>query len=131
MRLNFSGPADLSTINPVVKWAMDAVKQMGCAVGKEWEVELALREALSNAMVHGSKGDPTKVVQICIGCDQERGLLIVVKDQGEGFDPGQIKDPVVGQNVFSDHGRGVYLINQLMDEVKFEKGGTEIHMRKR
>jgi len=131
MSLSFSGPADLSTINPVVKWAMDAVKNMGCAVGREWEVELALREAISNAMIHGCKGDPTKVIQVCMGCDKDKGLLIVVRDQGPGFDPGKVKDPLVGQNVYNDHGRGIYLINQLMDEVTFERGGTEIRMRKR
>jgi serine/threonine-protein kinase RsbW len=131
MSLSFSGPADVATINPVVAWAMDAVKNMGCAVGKEWEVEVALREAISNAMIHGSKGDPTKVVQVCMGLDKDNGLLIVVRDQGPGFDPTAVKDPLIGQNVYSDHGRGIYLINQLMDEVTFGRGGTEIRMRKR
>jgi serine/threonine-protein kinase RsbW len=131
IRLNFSGPADISTISPVVEWVMDFMRQIGCAVGKEFEVETSLREALSNAVVHGSKNDPNKIVQFCLACDPERGLLIVVRDQGEGFDPAQIPSPVVGQNVFSDHGRGIFMINQLMDEVKYERGGTEIHMRKR
>ena len=52
----------------------------------------------------------------------------VVRDPGPGFDPAQIPSPVVGQNLFSTGGRGIYLINQLMDEVRFERGGTEIHM---
>ncbi len=131
MSLSFSGPADVATINPVVAWAMDAVKNMGAAVGKEWEVEVALREAISNAMIHGSKGDPSKIIQVCMGCDKDRGLLIVVRDEGPGFQPTEVKDPLMGQNVYNDHGRGIYLINQLMDEVTFERGGTEIRMRKR
>ena len=131
MSLSFSGPADVATINPVVAWAMDAVKNMGCAVGKEWEVEVALREAISNAMIHGCKGDPSKVIQVCMGCDKEHGLLIIVRDEGPGFKPTEVKDPLMGQNIYADHGRGIYLINQLMDEVSFERGGTEIHMRKR
>ena len=45
-------------------------------------------------------------------------------------DPAQIESPLVGENIFSTHGRGIYLINQLMDSVRFERGGTEIHMRK-
>ena len=57
-----------------------------------------------------------------------RGLLIVIRDPGEGFDPAKVASPLVGQNIYSDHGRGVYLINQLVDKVKYEKGGTEIHM---
>jgi serine/threonine-protein kinase RsbW len=56
-------------------------------------------------------------------------MLIVVRDPGQGFDPAQIPSPITGQQLFSSHGRGIYLINQLMDEVRFERGGTEIHMR--
>ena len=57
-------------------------------------------------------------------------MLIIVRDPGVGFDPFAVPDPVNGENIFSNHGRGIYLINQLMDEVKFERNGTEIHMRK-
>jgi serine/threonine-protein kinase RsbW len=57
-------------------------------------------------------------------------MLIVVRDPGEGFNPQSVPSPVMGQNVFSEHGRGIFLINQLMDEVRFERGGTEIHMKK-
>ena len=131
VRLNFAGPADVTSITPVVEWVMDFIREAGCAVGKEFDVETSLREALSNAIIHGSKNDPTKIVQFCVACDKNRGVLIVVRDQGEGFDPSKVANPLVGENLFSEHGRGVYLINQLMDEVKYERGGTEIHMRKR
>ena len=52
-------------------------------------------------------------------------------DPGPGFDPQALPDPCCGENVYSNHGRGIYLINQLMDEVQFHKNGTEIHMLKR
>ena len=85
----------------------------------------------SNSMPSGFIGnDPSKQVQCCVACDKERGMLIIVRDPGPGFDPDSIPSPVVGQNVFSTGGRGIYLINQLMDDVRFERGGTEIHMRK-
>jgi serine/threonine-protein kinase RsbW len=58
-------------------------------------------------------------------------VLIVVRDPGTGFDPAGLPNPVIGENVYSNHGRGVYLINQLMDDVRFFKNGTEIHMIKR
>ena len=58
-------------------------------------------------------------------------MLIVVRDPGPGFDPSQIPSPIVGKGLFSTGGRGIYLINQLMDEVRFERGGTEIHMLSR
>jgi serine/threonine-protein kinase RsbW len=56
-------------------------------------------------------------------------MLIVVRDPGPGFDPATIPNPIMGQNVYSTGGRGIYLISMMVDEVHFRKGGTEIHMR--
>jgi serine/threonine-protein kinase RsbW len=121
---------DVNAISPVVSKVMGIVTEMGCAVGHEFEIELALREALANAIEHGVGHDASKQIQCSVACDHERGMLIVVRDPGAGFDPASLPSPVLGQNLFSTGGRGIYLINQLMDEVRFEKGGTEIHMRK-
>ncbi len=122
-------PGDVNAISPVVQKVMAIVTEMGCAAGREFEIELALREALANAIEHGSGHDASKEVQCCVACDHERGMLIIVRDPGPGFDPASLPSPILGQNLFSTGGRGIYLINQLMDEVRFEKGGTEIHMR--
>ncbi len=130
IRIEVTLNADSTAISPVVEGIMEMARRLECAAGKEFEIETALREALANAIVHGCKNDPSKKVQCCVGCDDERGMLIVVRDPGSGFDPFAIPDPCRGENVFSNHGRGIYLINQLMDEVKFERNGTEIHMRK-
>jgi serine/threonine-protein kinase RsbW len=110
---------------------MESIREKDCADGKESAIELALSEALANAVVHGAKSDASKIVECDVACDANRSLLIVVRDPGDGFDPATIPSPVVGENLFSGHGRGVYLITQLMDEVKFLKNGTEIHMIKR
>jgi len=104
---------------------------MECSQGKEFEIETALREALANAIRHGCRNDPDKRVEVCVACDPARGILIVVRDPGAGFDPTSIPSPVRGRNLYRHHGRGIYLINQLMDEVSFERGGTEIRMLKR
>jgi serine/threonine-protein kinase RsbW len=123
-------PADVGGITPVVKRIMDIVSSMECGSGKEFEIETALREALANAVVHGCREDPGERIQVCVTCDESRGMLIVVRDPGGGFDPLSLPSPTVGENLYEDHGRGIYLINQLMDEVRFERGGTEIWMRK-
>lgn len=130
MRFQITIAADVKAISPVVDGVMKLVRGMQCPAGNEFAVETALREALANAIVHGCKNDPTKNVQCCVACDESRGMLIVVRDPGEGFDPASLPSPVAGQNLFSAHGRGIYLINQLMDEVRYERGGTEIRMRK-
>ena len=131
LRLDLTLPGRDDGIGPLVESVMDIVREMGCAEGKEDDVHLALHEALANAVRHGCKNDPEKTIQCVVACDEDRGMLLIVRDPGEGFDPTQIPSPVVGQNLFSTHGRGIYLINQLMDEVRFERGGTEIHMLKR
>lgn len=131
VRLDLTIPGDPQAISPLVDRVIDMVKSMECAAGKEFEIETGLREALANAIRHGCGHDPTRMIQCAVACDQDRGVLIVVRDPGPGFDPASIASPLVGTNIFSDHGRGIYLINQLMDEVRFARGGTEIRMRKR
>src|SRR5574340_965093 len=133
LRLNITLQADTQAISPVVDGVMATAREMKCAAGKELEIETALREALANAIKHGCKNDPSKQVQCCVACDETRGMLIMVRDPGKGFDPEAIPSPVVGESVYSEHGRGIYLINELMDEVDIRRqpGGTEIVMRKR
>ena len=130
IRIEVTLNADPDAISPVVEGIMEMARRMECASGKEFEVETALREALANAILHGCKNDTTKKVQCCVACDEQRGLLIIVRDPGSVFEPTEIPDPLCGENIYSNHGRGIFLINQLMDEVRFERNGTEIHMRK-
>lgn len=131
LKLKVTLAADKSAVDPVVQSVMEVIRKTQCVNGKEDAIELALAEALANAVVHGAKADPSKIVECDVACDESQGILIVVRDPGNGFDPGTIPSPIQGENVFSSHGRGIYLINQLMDEVKFARNGTEIHMIKR
>jgi serine/threonine-protein kinase RsbW len=131
LRLSITLQADPDAISPVVDGVMATAREMKCAAGKELEIETALREALANAIKHGCHNDPSKQVQCCVACDQTRGMLLIVRDPGKGFDPAAIPSPVVGENIYSEHGRGIYLINELMDQVDIRRGGTEIVMRKR
>ena len=130
-RLRIRVPGRVEAISPAVERVMAEVREMECSHGKEFEIETSLREALANAIRHGCGNDAAKSVEVCVACDEKHGMLIVVRDPGPGFDPGELPSPTMGQNVFRHHGRGIYLINQLMDEVSFDKGGTEIRMRKR
>ncbi len=131
LRVKVTLAADRKAVDEVVEQVMEAVRQTKCVDGKEDAIELSLQEALANAVVHGAKEDASKNVECLVACDDQRGVLIIVRDPGEGFDPKTIPSCTVGDNLFSNHGRGIYLINQLMDEVKFHKNGTEIHMVKR
>jgi serine/threonine-protein kinase RsbW len=131
LRLRVTLAADRMAVDPVVQQVMSVVHQMNGVEGKEDAIELSLQEALANAVIHGAKEDPTKIVECLVSSDQERGILIVVRDPGVGFSPDSIPACTVGENLYSNHGRGIFLINQLMDKVEFKKNGTEIHMTKR
>ncbi len=104
---------------------------------KQWpeedlvKVDLALQEALANGIRHGCKGDATKHVQCSVTCSAAGELMIVVRDPGQGFDSASIPHPLHEANLLKSSGRGVFLINQLMDEVAFVDGGRELQMRKR
>lgn len=120
----------IEAISPVVEKLMGLLKENCCKPEQEFAVETALREALANAIIHGNHQDPQKKVRVYCECEPDRGILIVVKDEGEGFDPAKVPSPLVGENIHSEHGRGIFLINLLMDEVRFRRGGTEIYIRK-
>lgn len=130
-QLNMIVPADPMAIPTVTDGVMTMLK------GKRWpdervmEVELALQEALANAIRHGCQDDPTRQVQCCISVDESGEILVVVRDPGSGFDRSRVADPLAPENVLKSSGRGIFLINQLMDEVDFRDGGRELQMRKR
>lgn len=129
--LNMTIPADPAAIGTIA----DGVKEILAA--KQWpddevmKVELALQEALANAIRHGCKGDPTKQVQCSVAFDARGELMIVVRDPGPGFDVTAVPNPLEGANVLKPSGRGVFLINQLMDTVEFSDRGRRVSMRKR
>ena len=129
-RVDLVVASTIEAISPAVDQLMPSLNASCCTPEQEIAVEMALREALANAIVHGNHEDLHKKVRVCCACDAKRGLLLVVKDQGDGFDPSKIPSPVAGRGILSEHGRGIYLINLLMDEVQFRKRGTEIRMRK-
>lgn len=129
LKMDVTIPARVSAISPLVEAVMTAVRSYARA--KELEIETALREALANAIRHGCSEDPTKYVQCSVVFEDSRSVLIVVSDPGPGFNPRLLADPTEGEHLYENHGRGIYLINHLMDEVRFKRGGAEIHMRSR
>jgi len=123
-------PADPDAIGEVCQGVMRVLTDKGLAPEGDFDIELALHEALANAVRHGCQNDPTKKVQCVVTCDKSGEVLIVVRDPGKGFDVTNVPDPRLEENVFRPGGRGIFLINQLMDEVRFADEGREIRMRK-
>jgi serine/threonine-protein kinase RsbW len=122
-------PSEIKAVGPLVQRLMRLIEGSHFVAGEEPAIELALEEALNNAVVHGNRMDPEKLVQVLCRCDG-KGISLAVKDQGQGFDPNTVPNPLSPENLSADHGRGIWLMRVAMDEVSFENRGTEVHMRK-
>jgi serine/threonine-protein kinase RsbW len=97
---------------------------------KRLDVEIALREALSNAVVHGNHEDSQKHVDVNCRCTIDGEVLITVRDEGQGFDSRTLPDPTDNANLLLTHGRGLRFMQAFMDDVVFEDNGRTVHMRK-
>ena len=123
-------PSDPRNIDSVVGRVVDLLQENGCRQDLG-NIQLALQEALMNAVLHGNQCDPEKCVRLCVAMQEGGGILIVVKDSGSGFDPSKLPDPTLKENILREGGRGVYLIQQLMDHVEYKfDGGTALIMRR-
>lgn len=131
LRFEVVVPSDVKVIEEVVPAIAELVQGAGCEKDVD-RIELALQEALANAILHGNRADPSKGARVCVAVQDDCGALIVVKDVGSKFDPKSLPNPVVGENLLAPHGRGLFLINELVDDVQFRfKNGTEIWLRTR
>jgi serine/threonine-protein kinase RsbW len=124
-------PSELEAIPHLADWAMSLIAESRCIVGHEKAVELALREALTNAVLHGNQLDPQKVVRMECRCQQGTGVSFVVSDDGRGFNMNDLPNPLTVEKLEEQGGRGIHLMKLAMDEVFFRRGGAEVHMWKR
>ena len=100
-------------------------------------VSVAIRESVINAIKHGNCGDVHKRVHVEFNSADDRGerlVTICVRDEGGGFDPGDLADPLAPENLLKTSGRGIFLMRSFMDEMTFQRatqGGMEVRMVKR
>jgi serine/threonine-protein kinase RsbW len=124
-------PSEIKAITPLVERLMRLIEGSHCVTGQESAVELALREALNNAVVHGNRLDARRLVHVRCRCRVGEGISVVVSDQGQGFDASRVPDPVAVENLLAERGRGIHVMKLAMDEVSFEQRGAEVRMCKR
>jgi serine/threonine-protein kinase RsbW len=100
-------------------------------------VSVAIRESVINAIKHGNREDPAKLVTVEFAftpADEPSQLVVRVTDQGEGFDPGAIADPLAPENILKSSGRGIFFMRSFMDDVQLTRapgGGMEVCMVKK
>ena len=131
VELRQSFPSQIDAISPFVDQLMSFITKFRNKDGSETDIEMALIEALENAVVHGNCEDPHKRVYVTCRCTAEGEVSITVQDEGQGFDSNAVLDPTTPENRLVKHGRGIYLMKTLMDEVRFERGGAVVSMRKK
>lgn len=130
MELQQSFPSLVEAISPSVAQVMRFMGNFRKEDGSESEIETALSEALANAVIHGNGENSCK--RVYVDCRCYRGeVSITVRDEGQGFDTNTVPDPTTPENRLLRHGRGIYLMKALMDEVSFEDRGAVVHMRKK
>lgn len=109
----------------IVEW----LKERHYSSSDVFGVRLSLEEGLMNAIKHGNHSDSSKRVRVHCDLNDQR-VLIEIEDDGAGFDPGQIPDPLADENLEKPSGRGVYLMRQYMTRVEYRQGGRLLVMEK-
>ena len=117
-------------VEPQVQQILNVLGQCGCTDGCRSSIEIALREALHNAVLHGNGANPRKRVRVECYEQPDKSLLFVIRDSGRGFDPASVPDPTKAENLLRETGRGLFMIRHYMDNVEFCCGGREIRMSK-
>jgi serine/threonine-protein kinase RsbW len=130
IELRQSLPSKVAAISPFVEQLMRFILKFRSADGTESDIEMALYEALANAVIHGNGDNSGKRVYVTCRCYMDGEVSITVRDEGKGFDSNTVPDPTFRENLLFTHGRGIYMMKALMDEVFFEENGAVVRMRK-
>jgi serine/threonine-protein kinase RsbW len=130
VEFEYSLTSEVAKVSPFVDHVMRSINTFRVTSEIEVDIEVALREALLNAIIHGNKEDPHKHVYVTIFCGTDGEVAMTIRDEGAGFDSNSVPDPTAPEHRMSTHGRGIYLMRALMDEVSFEEDGTVVFMRK-
>lgn len=118
----------LKELTKIEKISGKIAAKMSLSEDQHDNLSIAVTEAVGNAIVHGNKKDPKKKVYITFQIDKDE-IKVSVRDEGEGFNPDELSDPLDPKNILKDSGRGIFILKSLMDDVyfTFSPKGTTIH----
>jgi serine/threonine-protein kinase RsbW len=129
-RIEFNIPSDVAYLDQVLDYLGERINTLGLVDSEESDILVALDEAIVNAIKHGNKDDQKKSVQIVAEISAE-GAMFIIRDEGCGFAQDAVPDPTTPSRLLEPNGRGLLLINHIMDEVSHNECGNEIRMCKR
>ena len=128
-----SFPSRVEAVDEAAAAVAEFMNRLGIGEDIAFGVDMAVREAVTNAVVHGNKLDDAKEVGLRLRNTPE-AFEISVHDQGSGFNPNEVPDPTKGENILRTSGRGIFFMRNFMDEVDWSAdpgGGTSVRMIKR
>ena len=126
-------PSRIETVEKAANVVADFVGRSGISEEAAYGIDMAVREAVTNAVVHGNQQDEHKVVELTLKSLPE-AVEITVQDRGQGFNPEDVPDPTEVENILKTSGRGIFFMRTFMDEVTWSirpDGGTTVRMLKR
>jgi len=131
-RLSLTLDSVIDSIDTVEQTATNFALRAGFDEDTASNIAMVAREACANAVIHGNKRDPKKHVSATFEASSD-SILIRIADEGEGFDPASLPDPLAPENLLRSSGRGIFLMRAFMDQVEFRQlsPGTEITLGKR
>jgi serine/threonine-protein kinase RsbW len=126
-------PSRVESVAEAAEAVADAARRLGFAEDALFGIDMAVREAVTNAVLHGNGADESKPVEVGLA-GTNSGLVVTVRDRGTGFDPSSVADPTREENLLKASGRGILFMRTFMDEVSWghhPDGGTVVRMTKR
>jgi serine/threonine-protein kinase RsbW len=126
-------PSRIDTVATAAAAVAEFVTRSGVSEDTAFGIDMAVREAVTNAVIHGNSQDEAKVVDIVLKSSPD-ALEISIHDQGPGFNPSEVPDPTAEENILKTSGRGIFFMRSFMDEVDWylpPEGGTTVRMLKR
>ena len=129
MKKKFQVPSELSQVQKVSRQVLSFLEPLALNEALVFDIRLCLEEALVNAIKYGNRQRKELPVHLEVAYDDEK-VRIRVEDQGSGFPSAALPDCTEAENKLKNHGRGVYLMRQLMDEVHYNKIGNSLLMVK-
>lgn len=129
-KIEFVFPSTISLMHSILDYLMKRVEKVGVINPENSNLFIALDEAFVNAVKHGNKYDASKIVKVSAEVSVKEARF-TVEDEGEGFDVSSIPNPLDPENLFKSSGRGVLIIHNVMDEVKYNERGNRVEMIKK
>ena len=126
-------PSRIETVATAAAAVAEFVGRSGVSDDAAFGIDMAVREAVTNAVLHGNRQDENKTVELVLKSSPD-AVEISIHDQGPGFNPEKVPDPTATENLLKTSGRGIFFMRTFMDEVDWlirPEGGTTVRMLKR